>query len=170
MKKKRRTSKKTDRYFFLDGVPHKKLQVNHAADILIAWNYIEEKTVSYVWTVARRNMEKAFLTGQVEKWFGRTRVSMLNYIANGLIKPPYLTYSLDGQKKTGLYLWREENVLDLHDMLLTHGRGRPRRDGTPVSTTIPSRAEILAMMRNDVVLYTKTRDGDYKPVWQANEW
>lgn len=168
MRKKRKLN--LSRYFFLNGVPHKKLQVNHAADILIAWNYIEEKTVSYVWTVARRNMEKAFLTAQVQEWFGKTRVSMLNYIAKGLIRPPYLTYSLDGQKRKGLYLWREENVLDLHDMLLMHGAGRPRKDGKPVATSLPSRAEILAMMRNDVVLYTKTRDGNYKPVWQANEW
>lgn len=157
-------------YFFLNGVPHKKLQVIHGQDILIAWNYIEEKTVSYIWSVARRNMEKAFLNSDVEKMFGKTRNSMFNYIKKGKIKAPYLTYSLDGQKALGLYLWNEDNIMDLHDMLLHNGPGRPRRDGKPIPSKIPSRAEVLAMMRNDAILYTKTSDGKYKPVWQANEW
>jgi hypothetical protein len=162
--------KKASPYFFLDGQAHKKLQVNHAADILIAWNYPEKKRVAYVLSVARKNMEKAFFTKQVEEMVGRTRKSMINYIHDGLIRRPYLTYSLDGQGKPGLYLWTEQDVLDLHDMMLNHGPGRPRKDGQPVRTNLPSKAELIAMMRNDVVLYTKTRDGEYTPVWQAKDW
>ncbi|AXH67422.1 hypothetical protein SEA_WOFFORD_73 [Streptomyces phage Wofford] len=168
--KSRKGKKNPDLYFFLNGQAHKKLQVNHAADILVAWNYEEAKRVAYVLSVARKNMEKAFFTAQVEKMVGRTRMSMINYIKNGLIKRPYLTYSLDGQGKAGLYLWTQQDVLDLHEMMLNHGPGRPRNDGQPVRTNLPSRAELLAMMRNEVVLYTKTRDGEFTPVWQAKDW
>jgi hypothetical protein len=166
----RRGQKNPSLYFFLDGQAHKKLQVNHAADILVAWNYPEKKRVAYVLTVARKNMEKAFFTKQVEEMVGRTRESMIGYIRKGLIRRPYLTYSLDGQGKPGLYLWTEQDVLDLHDMMLNHGPGRPRNDGQPVRTNLPSKAELLAMMRNEVVLYTKTSGGGFTPVWQAKDW
>ncbi|UMO76265.1 hypothetical protein SEA_TOMAS_76 [Streptomyces phage Tomas] len=166
----RRGQKNPKLYFFLDGKAHKKLQVNHAADILIAWNYPDKKQVAYVLSSARRNMETAFFTKQVEEMVGRSRNAMLNYIWKGLIQSPYLTYALDGSGKRGMYIWNEKNILDLHDMLLNHGQGRPRKDGRPVKTNLPSKAELMAMMRNEVVLYTKTRDGGYTPVWQAKDW
>jgi hypothetical protein len=158
-KEKRTGKRQPKRYFFLDGVPHRKLQINHGADILIAWNYIERKRVAYVLSVARRNMERAFLGPEVQKMLGRHRNSLYNYVSQGQIREPFKTYSLDGEDRPGMYLWSEKDILDLHEMLVQ------RRYGA-----LPSRAELLAMMRNDVVLYTKTRDGNFTPVWQEKDW
>lgn len=158
-----------DKYFFLNGHPHKILQKNNGADILVAWDYIDKKTVSYSLSLVRKNMEKAYVTGQVERMVNRTRVAMLSYITNGHIRPPFLTYSLNGKETPVCYIWTEQDILDLHDMLLTRSRGRPRSDGRPVINQLPSKAELMAMMRNEAVFYTKTKDG-YKPVWQAQDW
>lgn len=157
-------------YFFMNGEPHKVLQKNHGADILVAWNYIEEKTVTYSLSQARKMMEKAFVTGQVERMVNRTRVAMLSYIKDGHIRAPYLTHALQGTRRKVCYIWSEQDVLDLHDMLLTRSRGRPRSDGRPIVNQLPSKAELMAMMRNDAVLYTKTKDGGFQPVWQAQDW
>ncbi|QGH76381.1 hypothetical protein SEA_DAUBENSKI_73 [Streptomyces phage Daubenski] len=159
MGKKKGGPRKAKKYFFLDGIPHKKLQVNHGADILIAWNYVDKKSVAYVWSVARRNMGRAFLGPEVQKMLGRHRNSLRNYITQGQIREPYKTYSLDGRFSPGMYLWSEKDILDLHEMLVHRKYG-----------ALPSRAELLAMMRNDVVLYTKTRDGEFTPVWQEKDW
>lgn len=161
MKKRKvgdRTRKPT-KYFFVDGVPHKKLQINRGADIIVAWNYIERKRVAYVWSVTKRTMGRAFIGPEVQKMLGRHRNSLFNYMRNGDIKPPFKTYSLDGSNNPGMYLWSEKDILDLHAMLVEKRWGQ-----------LPSRAELLAMMRNDVVLYTKTRDGNFTPVWQEKEW
>ena len=166
-KKKARPQK----YFFLNGIPHKKLQINRSADTLLAWNYFEKKTAMYVWSAARRNMERAFLSTEVQQMLGRHRNSLHLYIKNGDIRPPFRTYSLDGRFSPGMYLWSEKDILDLHEMILgKKPSGRPRKDGLPKSKRLPSRAELLAMMRNDVVLYTKTRDGEFTPVWQEKDW
>ena len=158
-KEKKAKAPKPKRYFFLDGVPHKKLQINRGADILIAWNYIERKRAAYVWSVARRNMETAFLGPQVQQMLGKHRNSLYNYTSQGQIKKPFRTYSLDGTNRPGVYLWTEKDILGLHEMLVQRGYG-----------LLPSRTELLAMMRNDVVLYTKTRDGNFTPVWQEKDW
>lgn len=158
-KKKKAKASKPKTYFFLDGVPHKKLQINRGADIIIAWNYIERKRVAYVWSVVRRTMDTAFLGPQVQKMLGKHRNSLYNYTSQGQIKMPFKTYSLNDGKRPGVYLWSEKDILDLHEMLVQRGYG-----------VLPSRAELLAMMRNDVVLYTKTRDGNFTPVWQEKDW
>lgn len=160
-----------DKYFFLDGVPHKKLQINRGADTLVAWNYIERKRVMYVWSVAKRNMKRAFLGPEVQQMLGRHRNSLFLYIKQGQIKPPFRTYSLGGDGEPSYYLWSEEDILGLHELLIEKGYGAKRKDGLPsVSPRLPSRAQLLAMMRDDVVLYTKTRDGKFTPVWQEKDW
>ncbi|QDH93940.1 helix-turn-helix DNA-binding protein [Streptomyces phage Evy] len=159
-----------NRYFFLDGVPHKKLQINRGADTLLAWNYIERKRVAYVWSVAKRNMQAAFLSKDVRRMLNRHRNSLHLYIHENQIKTPFKTYSLDGEFRPGMYLWSEKDILDLHELLVNRGYGRKRKDGLPPASRLPSRAELLAMMRNDVVLYTKTKDGNFTPVWQENDW
>jgi hypothetical protein len=165
------TKKKRFRlYFFLNGQPHKKIQVNNPLDRLVAWNYTERKRVAYSLSAARKNIEPAFTTGEVEAMVGRHRVSMLGYIAKGLIKPPFKTYSLDGQFKPGMYVWCEKDIIGLWEMLLYRVPGARRKDGLSKSTRLPSKAELMAMIRNEVVLYAKTSNGEFTPVWQAKDW
>ncbi|ASR76504.1 hypothetical protein SEA_SUSHI23_72 [Streptomyces phage Sushi23] len=169
-KEKRTGKRNAARYFFLDGVPHKKLQINRGADTLLAWNYIERKRVAYVWSVAKRNMKPAFLSRDVMRMLNRHRNSIHLYIHEQQIRTPFKTYSLDGEYRPGMFLWSEKDILDLHELLVNRGYGRKRKDGLPTASRLPSRAELLAMMRNDVVLYTKTRDGEFTPVWQEKDW
>lgn len=170
MKKKRKGHNYSSKYFFLDGIPHKKLQVNRGADLLVAWNYPEHKRVAYVWSVARKNIERAFLGPEIQKMLGRHRNSLYLYIKEGNIKPPFKTYSLDGTERPGMYLWTEKEVLDLHEFIVNRGYGRKRHDGLLTASSLPSRTELLAMMRDDVVLYTKTKDGNFTPVWKEKDW
>lgn len=169
-KKPKQKKRPADKYFFLDGVPHKKLQINRGADTLLAWNYVERKRVQYVWSIAKRNMQKAFYGAEVQKMLGRHRNSLYLYTKEGFIRKPFRTYTLDGEFRPGIYLWSEKDILDLHELLVERGYGAKRKDGLPTATRLPSRAQLLAMMRNDVVLYTKTKSGDFTPVWQENDW
>ncbi|QJD50819.1 helix-turn-helix DNA-binding protein [Streptomyces phage Bmoc] len=169
-KKPKQRKRPADKYFFLDDVPHKKLQINRGADTLLAWNYIERKRVQYVWSIVKRNMTRAFYGSEVQKMLGRHRNSLYLYTKEEQIRKPFRTYTLDGEFRPGIYLWSEKNILELHELLVQRGYGAKRKDGLPTATRLPSRTELLAMMRNDVVLYTKTRDGNFTPVWQENDW
>jgi len=52
---------------------------------------------------------------------------------------------------------REEDILKIHQFILDDG----------YSSSTPSRTELLALLRHDTILYTKTTDGRFVPVWKA---
>lgn len=166
----RRNRKPRLRYFYLNGDLHKVLSINRAQDLVVAWNYKEQKRVGYIWSDARKRLEKAFTMMQVSKMINRHRVNIERYILNGHIRAPQRTYTLDDKRTPGKYLFSESDVYDLHDYLLTVHIGRPRKDGKTTPGRMPSKAELKAMMRHDTVMYVKQSDGTFTPVWKEMDW
>lgn len=107
---------------------------------------------------------------QVGKMIGRTRVQIENYILRGDIRRPQRIYTLDVEKKPGKYFFSEADVLGLHDYLLTVHIGRPRKDGRITPGKMPSKAELRAMMKHDLVTYVKTDEGEFRPIWKEIDW
>lgn len=173
MAKSRRTYKRSKlRYFFLNGDHHRVLKISRPEDIVIAWNYVQDKRVTYIWSVAQREMQKAFTLREVCRMLNRHRLVMHEYIREGKIKKPVQIYAIEGEReRPGKYLFSEDDVRDLHSYLLTIHHGRPRTDGgiTPRSDLI-SRTELEALMREDRVLYTKNDNGEFVPVWKSPDW
>lgn len=165
-----KTKRKKLRYFYLNDQLHKVLSINHPQDICVAWNYPEGKRVGYVWSDLRRRHEKAFSLTEVSKMINRHRVNIEKYILAGEIKAPQRAYTLDGNQTPSKYWFSEKDVYDLHDYLLTVHIGRPRKDGKITPGRMPSKAELRAMMRHDVQMYTKTESGEFVPVWKEIDW
>lgn len=163
-------AKKPLRYFYINGELHRVIRVIRPADLVEAWNYPQGKRAGYVWSDVRKKMERAFTLMQVSKMIGRNRVQIELYILEGKIKAPQRAYSLDGEKKPGKYLFSESDVLDLHDYLLTVHRGRPRADGRITPGPMPTKAELRAMMKHDMVTYIKTDDNQFRPIWKEVDW
>lgn len=167
---RQRSSRKPLRYFYVNSDLHKVLRVVRPQDFVEAWNYRLGKRVGYVWSDVRKRMESAFTMQQVSNMIGRHRVQIENYILAGDIKAPQRIYTLDGEKKPGKYFFSESDVLDLHDYLLTIHVGRPRKDGKITPGKMPTKAELRAMMKHDVVTYVKTSDNEFKPIWKEVDW
>lgn len=167
----RRNRKSTKlRYFFLNGELHKVLSVSRAQDFVICWSFPQGKRVGYVWSDVRRNHKPAFKMQEVSKMIGRHRTNIERDILAGNIKSPQRSYTLDGKKRLLYYFFSEENVFDLHDYLLTVHIGRPRLDGKITPGQMPSKAELRAMMKHDIVTYVKTEQGEFVPVWKEQSW
>ncbi len=115
-------------------------------------------------------MERAFTLQQVCSMIERHRVQVELYILNGKIRTPQRIYSLDDVKKPGKYFFSESDVLDLHDYLLTVHIGRPRKDGKITPRPMPTRAELRAVMKHDMITYVKTDDDKFSPIWKEIEW
>lgn len=162
--------KKKVRYFYLHDKLHRVLRINRPADLMECWSYPDRKTVTYIWSDARRQMTGAFPLAQVAKMIGRGRVQIELYIVNGLIKPPQRVYTLDGTFRPGKYMFSEKDVLALHDYLLTVHVGRPRKDGKITPGKMPTKAELRAMMRHDVVQGVMGPDGTFIPTWKEVDW
>lgn len=135
-----------------------------------AWNFREGRVVGYVWSDVRKNMQRAFTLQEVASMIGRHRVQIQNYIINGDIKRPQRIYTLDGDKKPGKYFMSESDVLALHDYLLTVHVGRPRNDGKITPGKMPTKAELRAMMKHDVVTGVMRPGGEFIPTWKEVDW
>lgn len=158
------------RYFYLDDELYKVLWINRPGDLIIAWNYKEGKRMAYVWSDVRKRMGRAFPVGEVSKMINRHVVNIEKYILEGKIRAPQRLYSMDEKRTPGKYMFSEKDVLGLHDYLLTVHYGRPRKDGRITPGKMPSRAELKAMMQHDTMVYVKTSDGEFAPVWKEVDW
>jgi hypothetical protein len=54
-------------------------------------------------------------------------------------------------------MFSESDILDLHQYILDVGH----------SSDLPSKTELLSILKNNLILYTKTEDGKFVPVWKA---
>lgn len=158
-------------HFFLDQKLYKVLTQDRAADILTAWDFTDKKIRQFVLSDAKRRMKNAYDTVEVAHLLNRNRMVIQGYVNQGKINSPVRIHEKGRNahgKPFNKMKWSEEDVLALHDYLLTVGGGRPRKDGTLYSAArIPSRRELLAMMRQQPMFYMKTAQGEMVPVWSA---
>lgn len=160
-KKKRRAH-----YFFWNNKLHKVLRVVRPANLVEAWCFSECQTVSILYTDYRKNSGIAIRTGTVAKLLRCNPITIERAIDNEEIRKPEFAYTLDDRMKPTYMWWSEKDVLELHEALLSHHRGRPRKDGkiTP-RRTLPTAAEVRAYFRNESTLYIRSDDGAMIPVF-----
>ena len=158
------------KYFFLNNEHHKTLRISRAEDLITAWSYPQGRVVTYVWSVTKNKMGKAFTVKNVCEIFDRDVMIIHEYIREGKIKKPAQTYAINENRKPGKFLFTTDDLRDLHSYLLTVHRGRPRNDGRITNTKLMSRSELEAMMAEEKILYTKDKNGEFVPVWKQPDW
>lgn len=156
-KKRQRTRKKLQ-YFFLNGKVHKVIKSARPRDEMIAWCYPDKKRVLYPYSLVEKNMENAYALKDVAVLLNRHKVTVEEYILAGKIKEPQKVYPISNpESKWFKFMMSESDILDLHQFILDAGYLRD----------LPSRAELKALFKHNTILYTKTNDGSFVPVWKA---
>lgn len=159
-------------YFFLEGTLYKVVRQDRAGDILYAQDMETKKVMTFSLSDAKRRMKNAYDTVEVAQLLNRTRQRVQQYVSSGIINSPVRIHA-KGENKFGhpftRMKWSEDDILALHEYLLTAGGGRPRKDGILYpAARLPSRRELLAMMRQQPMFYMKTANGEFVPVWSAH--
>lgn len=96
-----------------------------------------------------------------------TTRSLQRYVDDGAIKHPQTHYPLENPNSRRFAFWSEEDLLSLHDYLMTVHYGRPRKDGIVVpNQRLPTKAEIRAKMNNSHTLYIQSDDGTFVPLYE----
>jgi hypothetical protein len=112
----------------------------------------------YSYSQVDKNMEKAYTIVEVSKMLGRHRVTIEDYILEGKIKQPQKVYPISNPDSTwSKYMLSESDILDIHQFIIDAGHIRD----------LPSRSELQALLKHNLILYTKTVDGSFVPVWKA---
>lgn len=157
-------------YFFLNDLLHKRLHINRGEDIITTWCYPLRKRITYTYSEVRKNKRPAFTTMEICGMINRSRKTVEWAILDGNVKEPQHTYGIDEHMRKYKHMWSEADVLALHDYFSTVHYGHPRKDGLITPLAMPSRRELLAMMRNEEMLYVKGEDGEFRPVWHAQDF
>ena len=145
-------------YFFLNGKVHKVLRLSRAKDEVIAWSYLDNKRVMYSYAQVDKHMERAYGIVEVSKILGRDRVTIEEYILQGKVKQPQKVYPISNPDSSwSKYMFSESDILDIHQFIIDAGHIRD----------LPSRSELQAILKHNLILYTKTDDGKFVPVWKA---
>ena len=154
----RRKSLKEVRYFFLNEKIHKTLSLSRAKDQLIAWSYVDKKRMLYPYSEVDKNMGSAYSIVQVASMLNKHRVTIQDYILEGKIRSPQKIYPIGSNSEDSWYkyMFSDKDILDLHQYILEAGH----------SKNVPSKAELLALLKHSFILYTNTVDG-FVPVWKA---
>jgi hypothetical protein len=156
---KRNGKPKSLRYFFLNDKIHKVLKSSRSKDEMVAWCYPDKKRVMYSYSQVKKNMETAYTVVEVASMLNKHRVTIQEYILNEKVATPQKIYPI-GQPDSenwSQYMFNQKNILDIHQHILDSGH----------SKEIPSKAELQALLKNNLILYTKTEEGKFVPVWKA---
>lgn len=169
-KRKRSGENKRWNYFYLNGELNKTLETRRSENLIVAWNFSQNKRVAYALNDTYRHRQRAYTTSQVSKIIGKHVDTLKRHLRNGNLRKPQAAYSLDGTKKIIRYLFNDEDIREIHDFFKTVHIGRPRKDGTVNPGDLLSGPELEALLRNEKVLYAKNSEGEYIPVWKQPEW
>jgi hypothetical protein len=125
---------------------------------MIAWCYPDKKRVMYSYSLVKKNMENAYSTVEAAKLLNRHKVTLEEYILQGKIKQPQKVYPISNPESSwSKYMFSESDILDIHQFIIDAGYIRE----------LPSRSELQALLKHNLILYTKTNDGSFVPVWKA---
>jgi hypothetical protein len=155
---KRQGVRKKFLYFFLNDKIHKVLRSSRARDEVVAWCYPDKKRVLYSYALVEKNMQKAYSVKEAGDLLNRHKVTIEEYILQGKIKQPQKVYPISNPESAwSKFMFSESDILDIHQFILDAGYIRD----------LPSRAELQALLKHNMILYTKTKDGSFVPVWKA---
>jgi hypothetical protein len=154
----RKNKRKKFSYFFLNDKIHKVLSSSWAKDELIAWCYPDKKRVMYSYSQVVKSMENAYSTKQVAQILNKHKVTIEDYILDGKIRYPQKVYPIGNDESTWYkFMYSESDIVDIHQFILEAG----------YSKDMPSKSELRALLKHNTILYTKTTEGNFVPVWKA---
>lgn len=157
--------------FFLNNELVRVLHSNRANNIVVVYNYIQNKDQTLLLSDFKKHRKRAYTVINTVEMFKRSRMQFERIIKSGIIPPP------TGATIGGERLWQrmsyysEDDLFKIRDGLASIHAGRPRRDGrvTP-RKGIPTERELRSLIGEGIMLYTQTKNGEFVPVWAEETW
>jgi len=148
------------RYFYLNKKLHKVLKSSRVKNTLIAWSYEDKKRVLYVFSDVKKYKQNAYTLAEVCKMLNKHRVTIQDYILEGKVRAPQKVYPIGNAEnfKWSQYMFSEDDIVELYDYIISAGREIEK---------LPTKSELKALIKHNVILYTKTNEGKFVPVWKA---
>jgi hypothetical protein len=132
------------------------------------YNITKDRVETCFRTDFRKNRQKAYTVSETARLVNRHRKYFPALIKRGVIPPP-MGAQLNGVRKWQVRAYYSESQLkDIRATLATIHIGRPRRDNLITNNLTPTSQELTRRTGTGILVYTKTEDGRYIPIWSEN--
>lgn len=151
--------------WFLNGDLVRVHHSSRSTGLVTVYNINKDRLETCLRSDFRKNRQRAYTIAETAKLVHRHRKYMPSLIKRGIIPPPTGS-SIDG--KTGFQIrayYSEEQVKEIRDILASHHIGAPRKDGLITNNMTPTSQELTRRMGDGILVYTRTEDGRFIPVW-----
>ena len=157
--------------YFINNELVRLLHSNRPNNICSLYNYHNGKEQTMLLSDFKKHRKRAFSMANTVKLFKRSRMQFERMIAAGTINPP-VGATLGGKRKWQVMsYYSEDELFRIRDIISNIHIGRPRKDGriTPRKDVMSER-DLRSLLGDAIMLYTKTEDGRFIPVWQEETW
>ena len=154
------------RVWFLNGDLVRIYHLNRSNGIVAVYNIVKDRIESCLLSDFKKNREKAYTVKETAVLVNRHQKYLPTLMKQGKI--PYPT----GAQKDGIREWQvrsyysESQVREIRDILASINMGRSRKDGLINNNVTPTVQELNRRMGDGILMYTRTEDGRFVPVWQ----
>jgi len=151
--------------WFLNGDLVRLHHSSRSTGMVTVYNITKDRLETCFRIDFRKNREKAYTVAETARLVNRHRKYFPSLIRRGVIPPP------TGSKVNGERGWQirayysESQVKDIRDILASIHMGRPRKDNLITNNMTPTSQELTRRTGDGILVYTKTEDGRFIPVW-----
>ena len=151
--------------YFLNGDLVRLHHSSRSTGMVTVYNITKDRLETCLRSDFRRNREKAYTVSETARLVNRHRKYIPSLIKRGVIPPP------TGAQVGGTRHWQvrayysESQVKEIRDILASIHFGRPRKDNLITNNMTPTTQELTRRTGDGILVYTKTADGRFIPVW-----
>jgi hypothetical protein len=153
-------------YFFLDDKLYNKIRIIKSENVLVAWDYKEEKRVWLNYQQSLKRFQNAYKIAEVAELLGKKPEYLKRLIKNNLIdRGSGMSYSVKTRQPLAVY-WSEDDVFNLRSDLFA--LAKKNEYGEPSNTfKLISEAELMAKIRGGDSYFIQDKNGNFVKVWRA---
>ena len=157
--------KGNQKIWFLNGDLVRLYHSSRSTGLVTVYNITKDRLETCLRTDFRRNRQRAYTVAETARLVNRHRKYFPRLIKKGVIPPP------TGAKVNGERGWQirsyysESQVKDIRDILASIHIGSPRKDNLITHNLTPTSQELTRRTGDGILVYTKTEDGRFIPVW-----
>jgi hypothetical protein len=157
--------------FFINNELVKIVHRNKPNNICYLHNYIHDKEQTMLYSDFKKHRKKAYTVATTLKIFKRSRMQFSRLIKSNIIPAPTGASKGGERKWQTMSYYSEDDIYKIREAMGNIHIGKPRKDGrvTPAKDIL-SEKDLRSLLGDGMMLYTKTEDGRFIPVWQEETW
>jgi hypothetical protein len=145
-------------------------RISRSENVIEYYNITEDKNQIMLYSDFKKHSKRAYTIVDTARLLGRHHMYLTQQTYSGKIPPPVGTNPGGKRQFTKKSYYSEDHVFEIREILSKIHRGRPRMDGKVTNNSLPSEQELRSRMGDAIMLYTKTQDGQFIPVWAEQTW